>query len=163
VSAHSAIVHWERGDSAFLDRKYSRAHEWRFDGGCVVAASSSPAAVRVPLSKPENVDPEEAFVAALASCHMLWFLDGAARAGYVIESYTDQAIGHLTVRPDRKQWIARVELLPTVAFAGTKRPDEASVQRLHAEAHANCFIANSVKTEVSIKGSWTIADAGSSS
>lgn len=162
MSAHSATVHWERGADAFIDRKYSRAHEWRFDGGCVVAASSSPAAVRIPLSKPENVDPEEAFVAALASCHMLWFLDCAARAGYVVERYTDQALGHLAARPDGKQWVATVELLPAVTFGGSKRPEEASVRRLHGEAHANCFIANSVKTEVSVKGTWTFAGGGSS-
>jgi organic hydroperoxide reductase OsmC/OhrA len=139
-----------------VDRRYSREHEWRFDGGAVVRASSSPHVVRVPLSNPSNVDPEEAFVAALSSCHMLWFLDLAARAGYVVEQYTDRAEGHMGRRDDGRDWIAKVVLAPSVRFVAGQRPDDEAVRTLHHRAHEACFIANSVRTEVLVHGTWTL-------
>jgi organic hydroperoxide reductase OsmC/OhrA len=155
MATHTATIDWRRNGAAFLDRRYSREHEWRFDGGAVVAASSSPHVVRTPLSNPANVDPEEAFIAALSSCHMLWFLDLAARAGLLIEQYTDHAAGRMGRRDDGTEWVASVVLSPAVRFAGARRPDEQTVRELHHRAHASCFIANSVRTEVSVSGSWT--------
>ena len=98
---YTATVSWQRGDARFVDNRYSRAHEWRFDGGTVVPASSSPHSVPVPLSDPRGVDPEEAFVAALSSCHMLWFLSIAAKRGFVVDSYEDNAVGYLEKNDDR--------------------------------------------------------------
>ena len=91
MAKHGAIIEWQRGDADFLDRRYSRAHRWRFDGGAEIAASSSPHVVRAPFSNPANVDPEEAYVAAISSCHMLWFLDLAARGGFRVDHYRDAA------------------------------------------------------------------------
>jgi organic hydroperoxide reductase OsmC/OhrA len=156
MSKHTVTVTWRRHGSAFTDRKYSRAHEWSFDGGKVIPASSSPHVVPTPFSDAAGVDPEEAFVAAVSSCHMLWFLDFAARAGYIVDSYIDRAEGHMGQRPDAKQWIARVLLLPEVHFTGAKAPDEAAVHALHEAAHESCFIANSVKTDILVRGSWTM-------
>ncbi|HTW38140.1 MAG TPA: OsmC family protein [Steroidobacteraceae bacterium] len=156
MTTHTATIEWRRNAAPFLDRRYSRAHEWRFDGGAVVQASSSPQVVRVPLSNPAYVDPEEAFIAALSSCHMLWFLDLAAAAGYLIEQYSDRAEGRMG-RRDGKEWVESVVLAPVVEFGGTRRPDEEAVRELHHRAHEACFIANSVRTAVSVAGSWTFA------
>jgi organic hydroperoxide reductase OsmC/OhrA len=155
MTTHLATIEWRRNGAAFLDRRYSREHEWRFDGGAVVQASSSPHVVRAPLSNPANVDPEEAFIASLSSCHMLWFLDLAARAGFLIDEYTDRAEGRMGRREDGAEWVASVVLSPAVKFGGARRPDAGAVQELHHRAHASCFIANSVRTEVSVSGSWT--------
>ena len=147
-STHDASVRWQRDAQPFADRRYSRRHEWHFDGGAVVAGSSSPHSVRVPLSDPSAVDPEEAFVASLASCHMLWFLDIACRAGWIVDSYRDDASGVLAPRADGKLAMTLVTLRPAVTFGGDRRPDAAQVGQLHHQAHAECFIANSVKSEV---------------
>jgi len=157
MSSHVATIEWKRADAVFVDNRYSRAHQWQFDGGAVVPASSSPHVVRVPLSNPANVDPEEAFVASLSSCHMLWFLDIARSAGYVIDSYVDHATGHMLRGADGKSWIALVELMPAVAFSGAKIPDDAALQHLHHQAHEECFLARSVKSEIRIQGSWSHA------
>lgn len=154
MAKHGATVEWQRGDQNFLDRRYSRAHRWHFDGGAEVAASSSPHVVREPFSNPANVDPEEAYVAALSSCHMLWFLDLAARAGFRIDSYRDAAEGVMTKNADGKEWVARVILRPHVLFGGAQAPDEAAIEALHHEAHANCFLANSVRSAIETEGSW---------
>ncbi|HTX23444.1 MAG TPA: OsmC family protein [Steroidobacteraceae bacterium] len=157
MPVHTAIIEWRREGAPFVDRRYSRAHEWRFDGGARVAASSSPHLVRAPLSNPASVDPEEAFIAALSSCHMLWFLDLAARAGYVIDRYTDHAEGHMGRRDHGAEWIAQVVLSPRVEFAAAEQPpDEQAVQALHQRAHEACFIANSVRTEVLVHGTWSL-------
>lgn len=160
MSSHIATVEWQRAGAAFVDNRYSRAHQWQFDGGAVVPASSSPHVVKVPLSDPANVDPEEAFVAALSSCHMLWFLDIARTAGYLVDSYVDHAIGHMQRGADGKSWVALVELLPAVAFSGAKIPDDAELERLHHKAHEECFLARSVKTEIEIRGSWSYQAGG---
>jgi organic hydroperoxide reductase OsmC/OhrA len=148
--AYTATVLWQRGDHPFTDRKYSRAHEWRFDGGVTVPASSSPSVVKLPLSREDAVDPEEAFVAALASCHMLFFLDFAARAGFCVDAYRDEASGVMGKKPDGRMFVAKVTLSPRIAFSGEKLPSETEIGELHHRAHEACFIANSVTTEIAI-------------
>lgn len=145
---HVATVEWQRGGAAFTDRRYPRAHRWRFDGGAEVAASSSPHVVPVPYSDPAAVDPEEAFVAALASCHMLWFLSIAAELGYTVERYVDPAEGTMARDAEGRMAITRVTLRPRTAFAGERRPDAAALRALHEAAHHACFLAASVKTEL---------------
>ncbi|MED5621364.1 OsmC family protein [Ideonella sp. BN130291] len=151
---YTAQIDWTRGDAAFTDNRYSRAHEWRFDGGAVVPASSSPLSVRVPYSNPANVDPEEAFVAALSSCHMLTFLWLAGREGLCVDRYSDAAEGVMEDIGHGRQAVTRATLRPEVVFSGTKRPSDADVERLHHSAHEQCYIANSVKTEITVQGRW---------
>ncbi|MCB1906391.1 MAG: OsmC family protein [Rhodocyclaceae bacterium] len=147
MSEYRTEVIWRRGDQDFLDNRYSRRHVWRFDGGAEILGSSSPQVVPVPYSDELGVDPEEAFVAALASCHMLWFLSIAARRGYRVEVYRDAATG-LMGRDERGRLaITLVTLRPQVRFAG-EGPDPAELEAMHGEAHEDCFIANSVRTEV---------------
>ena len=139
---------WERNGANFSDNRYSRKHVWRFDGGIEVPASSSPQVVRVPLSDAAAVDPEEAFVASLASCHMLWLLDIAARAGFIIDSYVDDAVGILAKNSAGKLAMTTVTLKPNVIFSGDKLPSREDIERMHHKAHDECFIATSVKSEV---------------
>lgn len=153
MSGHTVVVEWERRESAFVDHRYSRAHRWSFDGGAVVAASASPAIVRAPYSDLAGVDPEEAYVASLSSCHMLWFLDLAARESWVVDRYTDRAEGHLTRREDGRLWLSRVILAPQVRFAGERLPSREAAEHLHHRAHEECFLANAVKTEIELKPS----------
>jgi organic hydroperoxide reductase OsmC/OhrA len=148
MADHHATIHWERQDQVFTDRRYSRRHLMHFDGGAVVPGSSSLHSVRVPYSDPAAVDPEEAFVAALSSCHMLWFLDLACRAGWLVDDYRDEAVGTLARNADGQLAMTQVTLRPAVRFGGARRPDAAEIERLHHQAHAECFIANSVKTEL---------------
>ncbi len=149
MSTHTALTKWQRQkDEVFSDNKYSRAHLWEFDGGFQVPASPSPHIVPLPLSVEENVDPEEAFIAALSSCHMLVFLAIAAKRRYVIDSYIDDARGELTQDENGKEWVSRVELNPVIVFSGEKQPTYEQLEKMHHMAHENCFIANSVKTEV---------------
>ncbi|OOQ70783.1 peroxiredoxin [Vibrio parahaemolyticus] len=149
MSKHTALITWQRqANEIFSDNQYSRAHTWRFDGGLLVPASPSPHVVPLPLSVEENVDPEEAFVAALSSCHMLVFLSIAAKRRYVIDSYVDAAEGALTAGENGKVWVSRVVLNPKVVFSGDKQPSYEQLEKMHHMAHENCFIANSVKTEI---------------
>jgi organic hydroperoxide reductase OsmC/OhrA len=148
MSRHTASVRWARGDAAFTDLRYSRRHTWHFDGGVDVPASSSPHSVKVPYSAEDAVDPEEAFVASIASCHMLWFLSIAAERGFVVERYVDDAEGFLERGADGKVWMTRATLRPAIAFAGTLEPTRDELASMHDEAHHACFIANSVKTVV---------------
>ena len=148
MSHYSAEISWQRDGHAFTDHRYPRRHQWRFDGGTVVAGSSSPQVVPLPMSDVSAVDPEEAFVASLSSCHLLWFLDLAARAGWVVDDYLDAATGLLARNGQRQLAMTEVTLRPRVRFAGAHQPDVAEVRRLHQAAHDACFIANSVKTEV---------------
>lgn len=145
--AYRATVLWRRDDQSFADNKYSRAHVWRFDEGVEVPASSSPFVVPR-YSVEAAVDPEEAFVASLSSCHMLFFLSFAARAGLTIDSYEDEARGEMAKNEAGKLYVARVTLHPVIVFSGDKRPTEADIAGLHHRAHEECFIANSVKSEV---------------
>lgn len=147
-----ATLAWQRGDQAFTDQRYSRAHRWHFDGGLDVSASSSPLSVPVPLSDPAAVDPEEALVAAAASCHMLFFLSLAAARGYVVDCYDDRAVGLLDAGPDGRPAITRIVLDPTITFSGERQPDRAALAELHHEAHARCYIANSLKGDVVVEG-----------
>jgi organic hydroperoxide reductase OsmC/OhrA len=153
MSEHTATIAWARGaGEAFIDNRYSRAHRWTFDGGVTVPASSSPQAVKVPLSDPAAVDPEEAFVASLSSCHMLWFLSLAARKGFLIESYVDNAVGRLERDAEGRMAITRVTLRPAIQFGGTRHPTPEELRALHDSAHHECFVANSVKTLVTVAG-----------
>jgi organic hydroperoxide reductase OsmC/OhrA len=148
MADYTATIRWSRGDQNFADRRYSRRHEMHFDGGAVVPGSSSPHSVRLPYSDPGAVDPEEAFVASLSSCHMLWFLDLACRAGWVVDAYDDAAVGTMDKDADGRMAMTLVTLRPAVRFGGERRPDAAEHERLHHAAHAECYIANSVRTEV---------------
>ena len=150
MSAHTATVEWRRGDQPFTDNRYSRAHEWRFDGGAVVRGSSAPSGVPEPMSDPAAVDPEEALVAAVSSCHMLFFLAYAAKAGLVIDRYSDAAEGTLA-RDDRgKVSITRIVLRPRIDWAGAA-PSAEAVADLHHRAHEACYLANSIRGEVRIE------------
>jgi organic hydroperoxide reductase OsmC/OhrA len=148
---YAATVLWERGEAVFTDGRYSRAHVWRFDGGVEVPGSSSPSVVRVPLSREDAVDPEEAFVAALSSCHMLFFLDLARRGGFRVDRYEDAATGEMAKNAAGKLYVAKVTLRPAIAFSGDKRPTDADIADLHHRSHEECFIANSVLTEIAIE------------
>ena len=148
MSRYTAEVVWERGDAVFTDNRYSRGHLWRFDGGVQVPASASPSVVPPPLSIEAAVDPEEAFVASLASCHMLWFLSIAARKGFAVERYRDEAVGRIERNAEGRLAMTSVTLRPRIAFAADSRPSPAEHEALHHEAHERCFIANSVKTDV---------------
>lgn len=151
MSHYSARILWSRGDQTFTDRRYSRVHRIRFDGGIDLAASSSPQVVPLPYSDAAAVDPEEMFVAALSSCHMLWFLDLACRAGWCVDAYDDEALGTMARDGQGRLAMTEVVLRPAVAFAGERRPDDAEVARLHHAAHAACFIASSVRSEVRVE------------
>ena len=151
MSDYTATVSWQRGDARFVDNRYSRAHEWRFDGGAIVPGSSSPHSVPVPLSDPKGVDPEEAFVAALSSCHMLWFLSIAAKRGFVVESYEDKAVGYLEKNEEGRLAMTRVTLRPAVRFSGEVTPGGGQLRELHDRAHHECYIANSVRTVVTVE------------
>jgi organic hydroperoxide reductase OsmC/OhrA len=148
---YQARVHWERGDALFTDNRYSRGHTWHFDGGVEVPASSSPHVVRVPLSLERAVDPEEAFVASLSSCHMLFFLSFAASAGLRVDEYTDDASGTLSQNAAGKMVMTSVVLRPRASFSGGRLPTWADLQQLHHRAHEECFIANSVTTAVRVE------------
>ena len=151
MSSYTATIRWSRGgDGDFAKGQYSRAHTWEFDGGVTVPASASPHIVPAPWSDAAGVDPEEAFIASLSSCHMLFFVDFARRAGLVVDSYVDEAEGVLEKRADGRMWMSRVTLRPRVMWGGTA-PDEAAIADLHHRAHEACFIANSVTTEVTVQ------------
>jgi organic hydroperoxide reductase OsmC/OhrA len=145
---HATVV-WRRDDGDYSKGRYSRAHEWRFDGGVTVPASASPSVVPHPFSRQDAVDPEEAFVAALSSCHMLTFVDLARRAGIVVDAYEDEALGVMERIAPGKMAVTRVTLRPRIVFRNGP-PEKAKLDELHHQAHEACFIANSVKTEISV-------------
>ena len=148
VSEYHAGIRWQRGSARFTDSRYSRGHRWMFDGGIEVPASASPTIVALPYSVTAAVDPEEAFVASLASCHMLFFLSIAAARGFVVDTYRDDAVGALTKDASGKQAMSRVTLRPEVQYAGDARPTDAESMEMHHAAHEECFIARSVTTAV---------------
>ena len=148
MAEYKASVVWRRDGALFTDNRYSRGHRWLFDGGVEVPASSSPHVVPLPLSVAAAVDPEEAFVASLSSCHMLWFLSIAAKRGFVVDSYRDDAIGVIGKDVEGKQAMIRVTLKPDVRFSGDRLPAASDMIAMHHAAHEECFIARSVKTEV---------------
>ena len=147
MAHYTAEIVWQRSGEDFLSNTYSRRHLWSFDGGASVPGSASPHVVPVPMSDPAAVDPEEAFVAALSSCHMLWFLSLAAKRGFVVDRYRDAAEGEMAKNREGKIAMTVVTLRPEAAFHG-QAPTRAELDALHHEAHERCFIANSVKTEV---------------
>ena len=149
MSEFTATITWQRdAQAAFIDNRYSRRHDWHFDGGTVVPGSSSPHSVPLPFSDPVAVDPEEAFVASISSCHMLWFLHLAAKAGWIVDDYRDAAIGTMARNAEGRVAMTRVTLRPAVSFGGERAPTRAELLQLHHTAHEECYIANSVKTEV---------------
>lgn len=149
MSEYYAKVNWSKtNDETFIDNQYSRGHQWSFDGGITVQASSSPHIVAVPYSIEANVDPEEAFVASLSSCHMLFFLSIAAKRRYIVNSYTDNAIGIMSEDSDERIAMTTVKLRPHVKFLGDKQPTLVQLEKMHHQAHEQCFIANSVKTNI---------------
>jgi len=152
---HTATVIWKRIEPDFVAGSYSREHTWKFDGGITVPASSSPHVVPAPWSNAANVDPEEAFVASISSCHMLTFLWLASREGFVADGYEDEAVGEMTKNDRGLQWISRVTLRPHISWSGTKLPIADDVERLHHRAHEECFIANSIKTAVNVESDVT--------
>lgn len=149
MAEHRATIEWAANGDFAADR-YSRAHSWTFDGGTIVAASASPDVVPIPLSDPAAVDPEEALVASASSCHMLWFLSLAQAAGHVVTRYRDEAAGTLGKDERGKIAITRILLSPDIAIAGAP-PDPEEIARLHREAHERCFIANSLRAEISVR------------
>ncbi len=152
MSEHKAVISWIRTSPDFLKGEYSREHTWRFDGGVTVLASASPSVVPAPFSNPARVDPEEAFVAAISSCHMLTYLYLAYQQGFQVDSYQDEAIGQMTKNERGVLWVSSVVLHPQIAYSGEQLPTPADEKRLHHMAHEQCFIANSIKTEVTVGG-----------
>lgn len=152
MSRHVASVNWQRDGQVFTDRKYSRGHHWTFDGGAVVRASSSPHSVRLPFSDPSGIDPEEAMIASLSSCHMLWFLDLAAQAGLVVDRYVDEAEGMMVRTEEGHSWLGLLTLKPVTTFSG-RVPDQAELDALHHEAHVHCDMARSVRSEIQVVAS----------
>lgn len=147
---YTATVRWQRGDQVFTDNKYSRAHDLLFDGGAVVRGSSSPLVVRPPFSDPAAVDPEKALVAALSACHMLFFLAFAGKGGFRIDCYEDAAIGEMTKNAAGKIYMSKVTLSPRIVFSGDRRPTAEEIAAMHHKSHEECYIANSVKSDVVI-------------
>ena len=149
---HEARVTWARGATEkFTDIRFSRVHEWAFDGGITLRASASPSVVPSPLSAADAVDPEEALVASTSSCHMLYFLFFAAKRGFVVERYDDQAFGVLEKNQSGKMFMSRITLRPHVTFSGEKVPSADEMSSLHHAAHDECFIANSLKSEIAVE------------
>ena len=148
MSEHVATIEWQRDDAAFVDDCYSRAHSWRFDGGLTVPASPSPHIVPEPMSVAGNVDPEEAYVAAISSCHMLFFLSICAKRGFVVDSYVDDAVGFLGKNDEGRQAVTKVVLHPKATYSGDKLPTREQLEKIHHRSHELCFIANSVNTEI---------------
>jgi organic hydroperoxide reductase OsmC/OhrA len=150
VADHVATIEW-RSDGGFREGRYSRAHRWTFDGGAVVPASASPHVVAAPMSDPAGVDPEEALVASVSSCHMLWFLHLARDAGLDLTAYRDAARGTMGKDDRGRMAVTRIVLRPEIEFAG-EAPGAEALARLHHEAHEKCFIANSLRTEIVLEG-----------
>jgi organic hydroperoxide reductase OsmC/OhrA len=148
---YKAQVQWNRDGARFVDNRYSRAHQWEFDGGAKIPASASPSIVPLPLSVAENVDPEEALVAAASSCHMLWFLSIAAKRGFLIDQYIDDASGVMEKSQDGKWMMTRIILSPRISFSGERTPSTDELEKLHHDAHEECQIANSLKSEIIVR------------
>jgi organic hydroperoxide reductase OsmC/OhrA len=148
---YSAEIIWERGDAVFSATRYSRRHRWRFDGGLEVPGSSAPQSVPVPMSDPAAVDPEEAFIASLSSCHMLWFLAIAGKRKFRVDRYRDQASGILEKNAAGKLWMSVVTLHPEVQFSGELLPTPQQIEEMHHSAHTECYIANSVSSQVRVE------------
>ncbi len=151
MNKYQATIRWHRQDEVFIDNKYSRKHSWHFDGGAEITASASPHIVPEPYSDPEGIDPEESFVASLSSCHMLWFLSLAAKEKIRIDRYEDQAEGIMQKNKEGKLAITKVILKPKVTFGQDENSSQEILDKLHQQAHQRCFIAHSVKTEITVE------------
>lgn len=154
MSSYAATIHWTRTGPDFLGRRYSREHTWSFDGGLSVPASASPHIVPAPWSNAAGVDPEEAFIASVSSCHLLWFLHVACDAGFIVESYVDDALGVMSGNDNGVPWISRITLRPSITWSGERQPTPAEVSHLHHLAHGQCFIAASIKTDVVVEAGY---------
>jgi organic hydroperoxide reductase OsmC/OhrA len=151
MSEHVATIRWARSGPDFLRGQYSREHTWSFDGGITVPASPSPLVVPKPWSNAANVDPEEAFIAAVSSCHMLTFLWLASKQGFVVDRYEDEAVGVMTKNERGVPWVSRITLRPRIVWSHEPQPNASELEHLHHGAHEQCFIANSIKTEVMVE------------
>lgn len=151
MHTYEVTVTWNRGGQTFVDNRYSRGHTWSFDGGAQVLASSSPYVVPVPMSVAANVDPEEALVASVSSCHMLFFLGIAAKRGFVIDSYIDRAYGVMGKNSEGKIAMTHIHLRPQIVFGGEHKPTQEEIGRIHHDSHEQCFIANSIKAEIIVE------------
>ena len=158
MSKYTAKIIWERDGANFTDNKYKRSHHWEFDGGQIIPASSSPQVVPTPFSDPSVVDPEEAFIASLSSCHMLWFLSIAAKRGFIIERYNDEAKGVMENNKEGQPAITKVTLRPHVTYVDTSAPSMEQNAEMHHKAHEKCFIANSVRTVINVDSSMDTTD-----
>ena len=156
MSEYKAIISWKFTGPDFLKGQYSRAHIWSFDGGVIIAASAAPTVVPVPYANPAHVDPEEAFVASVSSCHMLTYLYLASRQGFQVDSYEDEAVGVMTKNERGVPWMSSITLRPRIAYGGGKIPTAAEEAQLHHQAHEQCYIANSIKTEVTMQGAGPV-------
>lgn len=150
MAEHKATIRWKRTGPGFVKGDYSREHTWTFDGGITVAASPSPSVVPAPYSNPANVDPEEAFVAAVSSCHMLTYLWLASKRKFQVDRYDDDAVGVMTKGDNGVPWVSSITLRVKIEYGGETRPTTAQEEQLHHEAHEQCFIANSIKTQVTV-------------
>jgi organic hydroperoxide reductase OsmC/OhrA len=148
MSSHLATIRWSRGSQTFTDSRYSRGHVWAFDGGIEVPASSSPHVVPVPYANANAVDPEEALVASVSSCHMLFFLFIAMGRKFCVDSYVDDAVGVMGKNASGKSAVTLITLRPKADFSGARLPTRDDIDSMHHEAHDECFIANSLKTEI---------------
>jgi organic hydroperoxide reductase OsmC/OhrA len=156
MSEHRATVRWEQAGGPFAKRQYSRAHTWSFDGGVIVPAAASPSAVPVQFTDPSAVDPEEAYVASIASCHMLSFLPLAAVGGFEVLRYEDDAVGKMTKNELGRLWVSEVELRPRITWAAGKSPSADQEAELHHRAHDDCYIASSVRTEIRVQSATVV-------
>ena len=147
MSEHKANVQWARGKNEFNHESYNRDHVVTFEGGIEIKASAAPGF----QGNPDYVDPEEALVGALSSCHMLTFLAIAAKKRLTVDSYEDDAVGFLEKNGDGRMAVTRATLRPKVVWGGDKTPTSEEIERIHEKAHQACFIANSVLTEVTIE------------
>jgi organic hydroperoxide reductase OsmC/OhrA len=155
MSEHRAIVRWEQAGGPFAKRQYSRAHTWSFDGGVTVPAAASPHAVPVQFTDPSAVDPEEGYVAAISSCHLLSFLPLAALAGFEVLRYEDEAVGRMTKNERGKLWVSEIDLSPRITWADGRAPSAEQEAEMHHRAHEECYIANSVRTEIRVLSAGT--------
>lgn len=151
MAEHRAFISWSKPSPDFCTGKYSREHTWRFDGGAIVGASPAPSVVPAPWSNPACVDPEEAFVAAVSSCHMLTFLWLAGRKGFAVERYDDEAVGTMVKNERGVPWVNAIVLNARIAYTGTKTPTAEEEDALHHAAHEQCFIAQSVRTAITVR------------
>ena len=159
MSKHLATVSWDRAGARFTDNRYSRVHQWEFDGGAVIQAAASPDVVPLPLTDGAAVDPEEAFVAAVSSCHMLWFLSLAAKEGFCVNSYRDQAVGTMGKNEEGRDAVISVALRPHAEFGEGKTPTAGDLERLHEAAHDKCFIANSIRSTITREATFETLNA----